>query len=80
MSFFFFPLRLAQALCTIGPVGECLDLENLPIKMPGDISGLVKDLLSGPKMNSSHTFLLSVFSSSLFVIMLSLGGFNMKVD
>lgn len=32
-----------------------------PIKMPGDSSGLLKGLLSGHKMNSTHTFLLSVF-------------------
>lgn len=44
-------------------MGDCWDLENLPIKMPGDVSGLVKDLLSGQKMNSTHTFLFSVFSS-----------------
>lgn len=59
----FFLLHLALILCSAVPVAECWDLENLPIKMPGDVSGLVKDLLSGQKMNSTHTFLFSVFSS-----------------
>lgn len=63
MRFFFFLRHLALILCSAVPVGDCWDLENLPIKMPGDVSGLVKDLLSGQKMNSTHTFLFSVFSS-----------------
>lgn len=59
----FFLLLLALTLHSVVPVAERGDLQTVPIKMPGDISELVKDLLSGPKMNSSHTSLLWLFSS-----------------